>query len=129
MIVLSYESISTFRRHISVSGLRAGMRVLFVCGHGVDRSRTAAALFPHLETRYKGVYENLVRSEDLDWADVLITMEPAHTEEIRNRFPAQYVTTTIHCLDIEDFYQYQQPELVKVLRQKLKETMPELFSD
>jgi predicted protein tyrosine phosphatase len=96
------------------------MKVLFICNQGRNRSKTAAQLFQgQFETRYAGLYsEPPVSEQDLHWADVIVVMEGHQREEIVQRFPKECLHKRLVCLDVPDVYQFQQPELVEVLRAK-----------
>jgi predicted protein tyrosine phosphatase len=48
-------------------------------------------------------------------------MEKQHRNKIRERFPHWYEKKPIVCLYIEDIYDFMQPELVAVLKEKFEE--------
>jgi predicted protein tyrosine phosphatase len=96
------------------------MKILFICNLGRNRSRTAAELFKNFfETKARGIYSNDVTENDIAWADTVVVMEPAQRKFIGDKFPALYLQKKIICLDIPDTYYYNQPELVKILEQKI----------
>ena len=67
------------------------MKVLFICNLGMNRSRTAAELFKdQFETKCAGLYSNLVKKEELEWADLIVVMEDFQRRTIANRFPEVY---------------------------------------
>jgi predicted protein tyrosine phosphatase len=105
------------------------MRVLFVCTANISRSRTAEEVFSVLawtvrdrdrqrhEVRSAGTHPDpggraLTRS-DLQWADVICVMEPAHAEFIQSRWPLH--GSKIRLLDIPDLYQPGDPTLRDLL--------------
>jgi len=95
------------------------MRILCVCNQGRHRSRTAAELLAAKhETRYRGIYGNLVSKEDIAWADLVLVMEDAQRKEIARLFPTHYLQTRILNLDVPDIYSYAQPELIATLRDR-----------
>ena len=47
-------------------------------------------------------------------------MEDDQRSEISKRFPKQYMQKLILSLDIPDVYQYNQPELMDLLRSRMK---------
>lgn len=97
------------------------MKLLFVCNLGQNRSRTAAEIFSDdHETRYRGIYSNLVTKDDLEWADVVYVMEEHQRKEIGNKYPKEYMKKRIMCLDISDVYNYNNPELIRILKSKIK---------
>lgn len=105
------------------------MRVLFVCTQNLQRSPTAEALYsgrPDLEVRSAGIMHDArvpLTAELLQWADAIYVMEELHRRHIERAFPALVRAKRIVCLDIPDMYYYMEPELVALLRQKLR---PEL---
>ena len=102
------------------------MNVLFVCGQGKNRSPTAAALFREEHaTRSCGLYcERPLDEKLLSWANLVVVMEDAHRQEIAQRFPALYLSKRILSLDVPDIYRRDQPELVALLREKMRRLEP-----
>jgi predicted protein tyrosine phosphatase len=104
-------------------------RVLFVCSGNVDRSPTAEALLKNkegLDVRSAGTWEaarTVVSKELIDWADTIFVMEEHHKEALKMIDPK--AQSKIIVLDIEDRYLRNDPELVKILKEKLSE----YFSD
>lgn len=98
------------------------MKLLFVCNQNKHRSRTAEELFKgEFETKSAGLYnERPVTEEELTWADIIIVMEERQREELSKRFPKQYLQKRILSLNIEDIYQYNQPELIEELKNKIQ---------
>lgn len=98
------------------------MKLLFVCNQNKHRSRTAEELFKgEFETKSAGLYnERPVTEEELAWADIIIVMEERQREELSKRFPKQYLQKRILSLNIEDIYQYNQPELIEELKNKIQ---------
>lgn len=101
------------------------MKVLFVCNQGMHRSRTAAEVFKgRLETKFAGLFsENQVTGQQMRWADTIVVMEDFQRDEIRARFPKEFMQKRVLTLGIPDAYSYGQPELVKTI----KERMSKLF--
>ena len=102
-------------------------RILFVCTANVDRSRTAEDLYsrdPRYEVRSAGVapFATVLLTRDLLlWADRVFVMnenEDQHRTIIRIRFPD--VDRTIVDLDVEDRWRRGHPELVSLLRRRLR---------
>jgi predicted protein tyrosine phosphatase len=100
------------------------MRVLFVCRLNRKRSATAERLFgkdPQLEVRSAGTSEDaLVRVNQrmLDWAEVLFTMDGEQGQDLSRMFPGHPAIDRIICLDIADRYDFLDPELVSLLRER-----------
>jgi len=64
---------------------------------------------------------NTVLSEDLlNWADAIIVMEKHHRNTIQSRFPDIYKAKKIVCLYIEDLYDFMQPELITLLKDRVE---------
>ncbi len=97
-------------------------RILFVCSRNRWRSPTAEAIYrkdPRIEVRSAGTSEKSARrltSRDLDWADLVLVMEPKHAKRIRQRAKRGDLLPPIHSLDIPDDYQRMDPVLVRLLR-------------
>ena len=101
------------------------MNILFVCDKGEDRSKTAKRIFSKkYKTKSAGLFalikEERINKYVLDWANIIIVMEEWHMSHIAEHFPNEYLKKKILVMDIPDIYKYNQPELVKLLRQKIK---------
>ncbi|MBS7634347.1 phosphotyrosine protein phosphatase [Candidatus Bathyarchaeota archaeon] len=102
-------------------------RVLFVCTANIDRSPTAEALLKNLgefEVQSAGIWFNARRriSESLiDWADIIFAMEDHHKEAILNLKPDAENKMVV--LNIPDIYPKNDPELIKILKMKLSESL------
>ena len=101
------------------------MRVLFVCSQNRLRSPTAEAVFredPRLDVRSAGTGPDAtvpITRELLEWADVVVVMERVHRNRIHDRFPDLYAAKPIRCLYIPDEYEVMDPELVRLLRERV----------
>lgn len=102
-------------------------RILFVCTANVDRSRTAEDLYrddERYEVRSAGVapFAMVPLTRDmLLWADRVFVMnerEDQHRTLIRIRFPD--VDRPLVDLDVEDRWRRGHPELVAILRRRLR---------
>jgi len=100
------------------------MRVLFVCRLNRRRSATAERIFdkdPSLDVRSAGTETDaLVRVNErmLDWADVVFTMDAGQERALSRLFPGSPALEKIVCLDIADQYEFLDPELVTLLRER-----------
>ena len=101
------------------------MKVLFICNQNQNRSKTAERLFKDkFETRSAGLYnEKPVTREQLNWADTIVVMEDEQRSEIGKRFPEIYIKKRIISFDILDLYNYNQPNLIDILKHKMKESL------
>ena len=104
---------------------RPKMRILFVCDQNRLRSPTAKALYdpdPDLEVRSAGVRNDavvVVTRELLEWADLIFVMERSQRNLIRKRFEDLYHEKRIVCLYIDDAYDFMDPELVRLLSERV----------
>ena len=96
--------------------------ILFVCGRNQWRSPTAARIYANdqrVEVRSAGVSPqspHRVSQRDLEWADLVLVMEPEHKARLREMFTGIQLPS-IECLDIPDEYGYMDPELVTLIRE------------
>jgi predicted protein tyrosine phosphatase len=106
------------------------VRVLFVCTANRLRSPTAEKVFadyPGLEVRSAGLDAACPRplsAELVGWAERVFVMERRHRDTIRRKFRGTLGSRPVIVLGIPDEYEYMQPELVALL----KERVPELLS-
>jgi predicted protein tyrosine phosphatase len=100
------------------------MRVLFVCHYNRKRSATAERVFgkdPGLDVRSAGTSEDaLVRVNQrmLEWAEIVFTMDGEQRRDLARMFPGHPALDRIVCLDILDRYDFLDPELVALLRER-----------
>lgn len=91
------------------------------------RSATAERIFSddnRFEVKSAGTDEiaSVVLSKELlDWADLVVVMEKYHRNRIRKRYPEVYKSKPIVCLYIPDDYEFMQPELIQLLRDRWEE--------
>ncbi len=100
-------------------------RVLFVCHLNRSRSATAERLFakrPDLEVRSAGTAKDAlvrVNKRMLDWADVIFTMDETQQHALEHMFPNHPAVTGVICLGIPDDFGFLQPDLVKLLEDRV----------
>ncbi len=101
------------------------MKVLFVCNMNQCRSPTAEDLFRNkFETKSAGLYGGkLVSKNALSWADTIAVMEQEQRIELVKRFPSECLQKRLICLNIPDIFQYNEPELVELLKNKEEELL------
>lgn len=92
------------------------MNILFVCSQGINRSKTAENLVPGSKSlgifnRYMSIRKYLL------WADVIICMMEEHKHEVLKHHP---FTNDIRIMGIPDVYEYNDPELIKLMKKRLK---------
>jgi predicted protein tyrosine phosphatase len=99
--------------------------LLFICSKNQWRSPTAELLFrnhPAYQARSAGTSEQArikVNQKMLDWADVVFVMERKHRDMVKQHFAIS--SQKLIVLDIEDNYQFNDPELVAMLKVALEE--------
>ena len=102
------------------------MRVLFVCRQNRKRSATAERIFgkdPAHEVRSAGTGQDAlvrVNRRMLDWADIVFTMDPGQQQDLARQFPKHPGLAKIVCLGIADEYEFLDPELIAMLRDRTK---------
>jgi predicted protein tyrosine phosphatase len=70
-----------------------------------------------------------VTPELLAWADVVFVMEPTHRAKLARSFPAALRGKRVVCLDVPDDYGYTDPDLVRLLRDRIARAVPALAAD
>ncbi|GAB3923054.1 low molecular weight protein tyrosine phosphatase family protein [Mucilaginibacter myungsuensis] len=100
-------------------------QLLFICSKNQWRSPTAEQLFrnhPEHEARSAGTSEQArirVNQKMIDRADLIFVMEVKHRDKLKQRFDLTGKKLTV--LHIPDDYQFNDPELVVVLKLALQE--------
>ena len=100
-------------------------KLLFICGKNRLRSPTAEAVFGGMEgkeVRSAGLSNDadvMLGAGDIEWADIIFVMEPAHRKKLKDRFRAQLKDQRVVCLGIPDKYKYMDPALVSLLESKV----------
>jgi predicted protein tyrosine phosphatase len=106
-------------------------KVLFVCTANLQRSPTAENLFQ----AWKGTWEaksagitpdsdgNPLTQELIDWADIIIVMEPIHSQYIHDNFRCR--KGKVYVLNIADRYFRDDPELISELLKKVPSILDE----
>lgn len=98
-------------------------RVLCVCSAGLLRSPTVAVILTgkpfYFNTRAAGLVASyaLIPVDEvlLEWADEIVCMTRDQEKELKE----SWTHKVVHCLDIEDSYEYMQDELVEIATKKL----------
>ena len=74
------------------------------------------------KTKSAGLYNDKpITEKQISWADTIIVMEEWQISEIAKRFPKQYMQKRILSLDVPDIYQFNQPELISILKSKVND--------
>ena len=102
------------------------MRILFVCTANKLRSPTAEDVFrewPGIEAISAGTDSEAPRplsKELVASADMIFTMESHHRERIRKKYKQRPPDSRIIPLHIPDEYERGDPELIKLLKDKIE---------
>ena len=110
----------------------ARRKILFVFSRNRRRSLTAERIFAGIagwDVRSVGTEEGArikVTEGHLGWADVIVVMEKRHKERLRQKFPESFDGKTSVCLFIADDYEFMEPALVELLREKMRDHFPEV---
>ena len=106
------------------------LKILFVCSRNKRRSLTAEKIFAGetaWQVRSAGTEEGArikVTAGQLGWADVLVVMEKRHKERLRQKFPDALAGKNCVCLFIPDDYEFMEPALIELLREKMSVHFP-----
>ena len=104
--------------------------ILFVCSQNRLRSPTAEQVFatwPGVECSSAGTNhdaENPLSAELVEWADVIFVMEKAHRNKVNAKYRAQLRDKRVIVLGIPDDYDFMDPELVELLKNKVGRFLP-----
>jgi len=101
-------------------------KVLFVCSANLDRSPTAETLFDNWKGKWEaksaGVMayagRNPLTQALIDWADLVLVMEPIHSQHIKSQFRCN--PNKVRILNISDSYLRDDPELIRQLEEKVE---------
>lgn len=102
------------------------LKILFVCKFNKMRSKTAEEIYKNderFEVKSAGVDEYaevFVSSELLEWADYVVVMEEVHRKWLSICYPIIFSKKEILCLDIPDFYDFMDPQLIFLIREKFE---------
>ena len=100
-------------------------RLLFVCSQNKLRSPTAEEVFsswPNVEVASAGLNNDAevpLTAELVEWADIIFVMERAHRSKLSAGFKRQLNGQRVVCLDIPDRYQFMEPSLVEILKDRV----------
>ena len=104
--------------------------VLFVCSQNKLRSPTAEQVFadwPGIVAASAGTNhdaEEVLTTEWVEWADLIIVMEKRHRRKIQSNFRAQLGQKRIISLDIPDDFGFMEPALIALLKQRVLPHLP-----
>ena len=99
--------------------------LLFICSRNKLRSPTAEEVFsslPDFEVASAGLDNDAdlkLTSEMVDWADIIFVMEKIDLAKLKAAFGPHLKRQHIICLDIPDRFEFMDPDLVRILKQKV----------
>jgi predicted protein tyrosine phosphatase len=99
--------------------------ILVVCSKNLKRSPTAEEMYKNdqrCNVRAVGTSpkaERKISFADLSWADLVLCMEQKHKRMIEQQFGKNNLPE-LQVLDIEDKYEFMDPELVDMLRREVE---------
>lgn len=108
-----------------------GRKVLFVCSGNLDRSPTAEEMLKDvkgLEVKSAGTLmgaPTVISRELIEWADVIFAMEKSHKGAVMGINPGAEKKVVV--LNIVDRYRRNDPELIRILKEKLSEYLKEIL--
>lgn len=100
------------------------VNVLFICSRNQWRGPTGEQVWrgqAGVHVRSAGTSRSARRRvtvADLRWADLILVMEEKHKSRIKAEFREETRFKDLHVLDLPDEYQFMDPELVELLREK-----------
>jgi len=99
--------------------------ILFVCSQNKLRSPTAEAVFANTDgwnALSAGLNNNAevpLGAEDIVWANYIFVMETRQKKKLSSQFHKELKDQKLICLGIPDNYQYMDPELVQLFKEKV----------
>jgi predicted protein tyrosine phosphatase len=99
--------------------------LLFVCSRNKLRSPTAEEVFstlPGFEVASAGLDNDAdtpLTPELVAWAQIIFVMEKTHRSKLKASFGPQLNGQRVICLDIPDRFKFMDPDLVRILKQKV----------
>lgn len=106
------------------------MNLLFVCSENRLRSPTAEAVF----SDYTGMQAigcgtnkdaaTPVSGDLIQWADWVFVMEKSHKNKVAKQFKDLLVGKKLVCLAIPDNYDCMDPELIRLLKNRVARHLP-----
>lgn len=100
-------------------------RVLSICSAGLLRSPTIAWYLTRNSSancRSAGIHDYALIPVDevlLAWADIIICSDKEKLEYLQQKFPTYLENKQVHNFDIPDIYEFCNPDLVKIIEEKV----------
>ncbi len=102
--------------------------ILVVCGRNKRRSKTAESIFRNeraFNLRSAGLSPkspSQISESKIYWSDVILVMEDGNKARILGQF-RHLDLPPILVLHIEDDYDYMEPELIEILKERIPDTL------
>jgi predicted protein tyrosine phosphatase len=106
--------------------------ILVVCSKNKKRSRTAESIYKNdsrFNIRSVGLSPKSPRKindKDITWADSILVMMPEHRSRIKQKY-MNIDLPEIIVLEIQDIYDYMNPELIELLEEKIEDYLKSEF--
>ena len=106
------------------------VHLLFICSANKLRSPTAEELyrnFPGYVAKSAGTdtgARQRVTAGLLGWADLIFVMETKHRDYLSSKFSEALLGKRVVCLRIPDDYEYNDPDLIDLLKANLSPHIP-----
>ncbi|AFH50847.1 Putative protein tyrosine phosphatase [Ignavibacterium album JCM 16511] len=100
-------------------------KVLFVCTQNRLRSPTAENVFSSYSgIRVKSAGLNAhakvhLTSDLIGWSDIIFAMEKSQLEKIKKKYSEKLKGKKVICHNIPDEYDFMQPQLIEILKEKV----------
>ena len=110
-------------------------KLLFICEANKLRSPTAEAIcndLPGIEAKSAGMSaaaDKPVNKELVGWADIVFVMERRQRNRLHKLIGDLYNHKRIVCLYVPDEYEYMDPLLISLLKQRLREHLGNVFEN
>jgi predicted protein tyrosine phosphatase len=102
------------------------LNLLFICARNQWRSPTGETIYrrdPRVNVRSAGLASSArrkLKDDVLHWADIICVMDNEQKSRVKKRLRRQSKQPALYDLDIPDEYQYMDPELINMLRDKVE---------
>ena len=114
-------------RHVVKPGQGGALNLLFICSANRLRSPTAERIFsayPGIQAIGAGTSSSAktpVSWRLIEWADIVLVMEKHHQDEVARTYKDVLKEKLLVCLDIPDHYEFMEPELINLLKERVPE--------
>lgn len=107
-------------------------KVLFVCTQNRLRSPTAENVFKsysRIQVKSAGIDPHAkihLTPSLIDWSDIVFVMEKSNLEKIKKKYSEKLRGKKLICLNIPDEYDFMQPQLIEILKEKVPKHLKSL---